>query len=64
MGVAKVRIHGALGMAVMPEARDSTCLCLVGIDREGVIVAATGMRDMISAAAQRAVVIGVYNVDH
>ena len=46
--------HRAGRVAVRPEARVAARLGLVGVDRKGVVVAAARMRDVVRAAAERA----------
>ena len=50
-------------MAVVLEARQAARLGLVGVDRLGVVVAPAGMGDVIDAAAERAAVPGVDEVE-
>ena len=50
-------------MAVILEARAAARLRLVGVHREGLVVAAARMRDVIDAAAERAAVPGVDDVE-
>ena len=55
-----------IGPGVWPlreEARQPAALGLVGVDREGLVVAPAGMRDVVAAAAQRAVHPGVDQVE-
>ncbi len=57
------RLHRTRRMAVVLEARQPPRLGLVGVDGLGVVAAAAGMGDVIDAAAQRAAVPGVDQVE-
>ena len=50
-------------VAVILEARPTARLRLIGVHRIGIVVAAAWMRDVIDAAAQRAPVPGIDNVE-
>src|SRR3984893_10004904 len=56
-------IKKSRGVAVVLEARQATRLRLVGIDREGLVVASPGMHDVIDAAAERAPAPAIENVE-
>src|SRR5690348_2163945 len=45
------------------EPGESARLCFVGIDRKGLVVATTGMRDMVDAATQRATTPAIIDVE-
>ena len=50
-------------MAMILEPRETACLRLVTIDRKGIVVAAARMGDMVDAAAERAAVPGIDDVE-
>src|SRR5262249_40625984 len=50
-------------MAPGLESGETAGLRLIGVDREGLVVAAARMRDVIDAAAERTAVPGVINVE-
>ena len=50
-------------MAVILETSATASLGLVGVDRKGLVIASAGMRRMIDAAAERAPVPGVDDVE-
>src|SRR5262245_38261593 len=54
-------ISGRVAQAL--EARQAARLCFIGIDRKGLIVAATGMRDVVDAATQRAATPAIIDVE-
>src|SRR3977135_632671 len=51
------------GVAQALEPRKASRLCLVGIDRKGLVVAATRMRDVVDAATQRATAPAIIDVE-
>src|SRR6266851_5804496 len=72
----EVESHGILDRAFVPtvieksrrvtmvlEARQAPRLCLVGVDREGLVIATAGMDDVVDAAAERTGAPLVENVE-
>src|SRR5690606_12166387 len=55
------RAH-TLQVALLDEATGAPRLRLVGVDREGVVVAAARMGDVVLAPTERTHVVGVYHV--
>src|SRR5712671_5526840 len=51
------------GVAQALEPRKASRLCLVGIDRKGLVVAATRMRDVVDAATKRATIPAIIDVE-
>src|ERR1700730_7718843 len=51
------------GVAVILEARQAPRLRLIGIDREGLVIAPTRMSDMVDAAAERAPIPAIIDVE-
>src|SRR5262245_42137910 len=56
--------RGSAGMADREEAGAAAGLCLVGVDRHAVVVAAAGMGHVIGAAADRSVIPRVVDVEY
>src|SRR5262245_30608928 len=56
------QIEGPRRIAVILEARQASRLRLVGVDREGFVVASAGMGDVVDAAAERAPVPAIDDI--
>ena len=52
MHVRRSDIHTRLGVTLLDKPRHSPRFGFVGIHRESIVIASTGMRDIIGAAAQ------------
>ena len=58
------RHHGSRRVAIRPEPGETPCFGFVGIDRERIGIAPAGVLDMISTAANGALVPGIHDVKH
>ena len=58
------RLQGAGRVPVVPESTDPAAFRLEGVDGEGIIMATTGMADVVCAAANRTAVPGVDQIEH
>src|ERR1700730_8662915 len=56
-------VESARRVAMVLEARKTPCFRLEAIDRKGLVVTAAGMRDMIDAAAERAAVPAIDEIE-
>src|SRR5262245_7013451 len=57
------QIEDAGGVAVILEACQAPCLGFVGVDRKGLVVASAGMGHVIDAAAERAPVPAIEDIE-
>ena len=57
-------LYGFLRMAMIPETADAAALGFIGINGEGIITSAAGMRHMIGATTNAAAVPGINNIKH
>ena len=51
-------------VSVIPETAHAACFCLVGVDRQRIVIASTGMADMVGTAADRTPAPGVNDVEY
>src|SRR5205807_7599487 len=57
------RVESARRVAMVLEARQTACFRLEAVDRKGLVVTAAGMGDMIDAAAERAAVPAIDEIE-
>ena len=57
-------LYGFLRMAMIPETADAAALGFVGINGEGIITPAAGVRHMVRATANAAAVPAIHNIKH
>ena len=57
-------LYGFLRMAMIPETADTAALGFVGINGEGIITPAAGVRHMVGATANAAAVPAIHNIKY